>query len=476
MTDKIRMKDLRKAMGDVDMNGMFEEMTGVKDADSSIIIPKFVFVRNTLRHIYRVFVQFHDMLIKDFASFGSSLAEVKKFAEDLKESAYLKHEHEEKETAYQNVSKEAINSLYRKLKENQFVKALVVLCSKLNRYQNSFTDSKTLKLNFVNQEPGLTFKIFDFSSLDLKALWANPSMKDSVKRYILMVFASIHKHTHALYRCITSPDVDVDKFTAALMSAIGELKKTPKLHRCQGAFRRIEQSVELLKDKFDDYYRESVASENADMLVMNFIVDVSNQGGANASLTREFRTIIQYMHEVGQKSGKNKDPNVKKIFTMLNNNFAMMEKKTGVKPMKLDETTPEVAETDPMNSQQIAEEKQSKRIEKQKAKKLAKKKKKKDSKVGEVVDDDVVDDVVVDDVVDDDAVGEEEVDDAVGDDAVGEEVDDVVVNSEVADETYNFNQNDKNIVSGTPIDDYEDDQTYEDDVDNCEVANDEETN
>jgi hypothetical protein len=113
------------------------------------------------------------------------------------------------------------------------------------------------------------------------------------------------------------------------------------------------------------------------MLVMNFIVDVSNQGGANASLTREFRTIIQYMHEVSQSSGKNKDPNVQKIFKMLNNNFSMMEKKTGVTPSaeesKLDTTKP--LDEQPSDLE-IASEKQSKRIEKQKAKKQAKKKKK----------------------------------------------------------------------------------------------------
>ncbi|NDB61694.1 hypothetical protein EB001_25125 [bacterium] len=328
---KVRVKEVKRAVGDVNINGMFEEMLGVKDAEKSIIIPKFVFVRNTLRHIYRVFIQFHDMLIKDFGQFSEGLEDVKKFAEELKESTYLKHDHEEKETAYDSVEQADMNGLYRKLKENQYVKSLVVLCSNLNRYQNNFTDSKALKLNFINQEPGLTFNMFSFSRLDFKALWASNNMKESVKRYVLMVLASIHKHTHALYKCITSPDIDVEKFTVVLVSAIGELRKHPRLHRCHNAFKRIEQSVELLKEKFNDYYRESVASQNPDMIVMNFIIDVSNQGGANATLTREFRTIIQYMHEASQKSGKTKDPNIQKVFNMLNSNFALMEQKTGIK-------------------------------------------------------------------------------------------------------------------------------------------------
>ncbi len=395
MSGRVKIKQLKKVVGDVNISGMFEEMMGVKDAEAEIIAPKFVFVRNSLRYVYRVLNQFCNILGGDFPMYEEHFADIRKFAEEFKESTYLKHDHDEKEEQYAGLTKEEINGLYRKLKENSYVRRLIVLCSKLKRYESSFTDQNNLKENFVNQEPGLTFQIFEFSKLDLKALWASERIKPSVKRYVLMVLATLYKHTHALYKCVTSPDVDVEKFTQMLISAIGELKKQPQLHRCHNAFRRIEQSVELLRDKFDDYYRDSIASENADMLVMNFIVDVSNQGGANATLAREFRTIIKYMHEVSNKTGKSKDPNVQKIFKMLNNNFTLMEKNVGLKPQKSGDTQPDTgisATTDmdelkasgtvleepevPVEPDEIAEEKQAKRIEKQKAKKRKSKKKK----------------------------------------------------------------------------------------------------
>lgn len=380
MAERVKIKQLKKVVGDVNISGMFEEMMGIKDADADIIIPKFVFVRNTLRYIYRIFHQFCNMLGNDFPMYSEHFDDIKKFADDMKESAYLKHDHDEKEDFYKALSKEEINMFYRKLKENQYVKTLIILCSKLKRYESSFSDQNNLKENFVNQEPGLSFIIFDFSKLDLKALWSNDRMKTSIKRYILMVLASLYKHTHALYRCVTSPDVDVEKFTQMLISAIGELKKQPQLSRCHNAFRRIEQSVQLLREKFDDYYRDSIASENADMLVMNFIIDVSNQGGANATLAREFRTIIKYMHSVSQKTGKSKDPNVKKIFNMLNNNFNLMEKNSKasapIVPQQDEDITP-TEELKDLDSQEVdvADEKQNKRIEKQKAKKKKKSKK-----------------------------------------------------------------------------------------------------
>ena len=33
MSGKVKIKHIQKAIGDVDVNGMFEEMMGIKDAD-----------------------------------------------------------------------------------------------------------------------------------------------------------------------------------------------------------------------------------------------------------------------------------------------------------------------------------------------------------------------------------------------------------------------------------------------------------
>lgn len=377
MAGRVKVKEFKKIVGDVNISGMFEEMMGIKDADADVIIPKFVAVRNILRYIYRIFHQFCNMLGTDFPMYAEHFDDIRKFAEELKESTYLKHDHDEKEDAYHTLDKTELNMLYKKLKENRCVKTLVILCSKLRRYESNFSDQNNMKENFVNQEPGLTFIVFDFSKLDLKALWSNDRMKTSVKRYVLMVLASIYKHTHALYRRITSPDVDVEKFTQMLLNAIGELKNQRELKRCRNAFRRIEQSVELLHEKFDDYYRDSIAAENADMLVMNFIKDVSNQGGANATLAFEFRTIIKYMNDVSQRTGKNKDPNVQKIFKMLNNNFSLMEKNaTHQEDIMPTDELGTVDTTDTVDTADIAVEKQAKRIEKQKAKKQRKSKRK----------------------------------------------------------------------------------------------------
>jgi hypothetical protein len=102
----------------------------------------------------------------------------------------------------------------------------------------------------------------------------------------------------------------------------------PRLSRCKRAFRRIEQSVELLQKNFDQYYRDSIASENMCVILENFICDVSSQGGTDTKLLFEFKTIISYMHEMSEKSGQSKNPQVQKIFKTLQKTFETVEHQT----------------------------------------------------------------------------------------------------------------------------------------------------
>jgi hypothetical protein len=354
MSRKPKLKQIKQALGGTntkDINGMFEEMMGMKDAEIHIILPKFVGVRNKIIHVYKILMQFSTGAIcSDFKELSSSMEQIKKFATELRESIVFSDvATEETEEQYKTINKETLNSLYKKLKNNQFTQRLVVLCSTMKQYSKNFEDVTQLKDNFIKQEPGLSFYIFDFSDLDLKKIWANDRVTSMVKKYILNILHVLYKDLYNIYQTITSPDVDIDKFTEVLLNAIDQLKKQPGLHRCENAFRRIASSVELLKSKFSNYYRDSVASSNPNMLIENFIIDVSNQGGADARLTREFRQIIQHMNKVSEQSGKNKDPAVQKLFSMLNKNFEVMER--GAKGSTSDRTNWGPAEaTEAVNS------------------------------------------------------------------------------------------------------------------------------
>jgi hypothetical protein len=348
MSKRVKIKELKQALNGAstgDINSMFEEMMGVKDAEAYIIVPKFVKTRNLIRRVYKVLMQFcsSSLLQSDFPETQESMEQIKTFATEMKQSVVFSElkgadgkDIDETDDLYAGVSKDDINNLYKKLKTNAYVQRLIVMCGRMKQYSKCFEDINNLKDNFIGQEPGLSLHIFDFSTLDLKKLWVSNKITPFVKKYVLSVLYTIYKDLFSLYKITTSPDVDIDKFTEVLLSSLGQLKKQPGLNRCNNAFKRIEASVELLKGKFDNYYRESVASSNPNMIVESFIIDVSNQGGADARLTREFRQIIQYMHKMSTQNGKNKDPNVQKLFGLLQKNFEIMENKTGKKTSGID--------------------------------------------------------------------------------------------------------------------------------------------
>jgi hypothetical protein len=330
-----KIKEIRKVISGQgsNINDMFQEMLGMKDAEPNIIIPKFVNSRNIIRQIYKILKQLSTFqpIRDDYPETRQGLDEIDFYAEKIKDNIYFDETKEDNEEMYIKLSKEEINDLYKKFKENNYTKQLVSLCSKLKQYNKSFENIDDLKDNFIGQEVGLNFYIFPFSSFDLKLLWSNKNIKPIVKKYILTILYKLYKSLFDLYKIITSADVDIEEFSTILITAIGELKKHPRLHRCKNAFKRIEQSVHLLKDNFDQYFRDSVASSNIYIMLESFVCDVSNNGNNNTAVLREFRLIIQYMREMGEKTGRNKDPNIKNLFDTLNSHYNIMEQKENIK-------------------------------------------------------------------------------------------------------------------------------------------------
>jgi hypothetical protein len=120
------------------------------------------------------------------------------------------------------------------------------------------------------------------------------------------------------------------------------MKKT--IPRCDKAFDIIKNSVELLEGNFKGYYRNSVEAENPSIIVESFIIDVSMSQKANASITGQFRRIIMYMKK---QSANNNDPRVKQLFKILNSQFDLMAKKTGVDPVDDDDKNTDKANKEP---------------------------------------------------------------------------------------------------------------------------------
>ena len=104
-------------------------------------------------------------------------------------------------------------------------------------------------------------------------MYNTKELTNNDRTFILMFIAKLYEISYALYEIISSPDIDVDDFVKIIVSSIDTVKK--HIPRCDDAFNKIIESIDILKNNFDGYYKEFVASNNPSIIMENFVLDVS---------------------------------------------------------------------------------------------------------------------------------------------------------------------------------------------------------
>ena len=155
----------------------------------------------------------------------------------------------------------------------------------------------------------------------------------------------LYKTSYEIYEIITSPDIDISKFSDIIIQSIQQAKKM--IPRANRAFRKIEESVALLKNNFQNYYKDFVSTKNPTIILENFILDCSKEYGddVDLELARQFKRIVMFYQKKSQ--GKIKDPRINQLFEMLNKNFDMLNvKDTDVKEDSSDDEIDEEINVD----------------------------------------------------------------------------------------------------------------------------------
>jgi hypothetical protein len=328
MSRRVKMKSaLPKGSGeDIQMlNSMFDQMTGASHADHSIIKPKYEKIKVSLTKFCKVFE-----LLLNFKNFPENFPECKKSFSEIRifidkirlENNLVETETSDKKEKGEDEKKE-INEKFVKLKDSAEVQQIIITSSILGKHKKYLEDKANLSDEFIRREPGLSMEPFPFSSFDLKKIWVSDNFNEMIKKFILNILSHLYKLGYEIYDLVTSPNVDIKQFSQVLIRNIGMLKK--QIPRCDKAFDIISDSVIMLEGNFKGYYKTSVEAENPSIIIESFIVDVSMKQKSNANITRQFRKIIMFMKK---KSANNNDPRVKKLFSILNSQFSLMEKET----------------------------------------------------------------------------------------------------------------------------------------------------
>jgi len=312
---KMNSKELKKMIKDGNINEMFNQMLGIEAADPNIVIPRYktcmiaikvlagkllLFANNThINALYPV----EAVNIKKIATYAESLLDLFK-NENGKEINLIK--------LSSDFSDDEIAKKYLVLKKHKLIKLLFIYHSQIRNYKSYLSDTNNLNDSFILNSS--SYRVYPFKrlcSMNLYNMWlkhggekCNDEIKE-VRCFILKFLHQFYKHSKNICEIVTKADVDIKQFSKIIIRCIAEAKK--QIPRCDMAFRKIEQAIDLLEDNFDGYYKDFIKTENPSIIFQNFIQDVSNdQKKTNRKLIFQFTRIMKHFSKMQNSQPKNK--------------------------------------------------------------------------------------------------------------------------------------------------------------------------
>lgn len=370
---KVKVTVAQKTMKDKQLIELFNQMVGTSAPDPNVVIPKYDKLMDLLRgtvSILHDFVRTSPPFLRD--EFPRGVEEIEQFVtkslEDLK--GFTLQERTDNTLSGEqlnqvNANPELMNKImenlgikynidelgdtYKNLKDSELVKSMIMtyrqlkeaLAAEIERQkiktelldkEHDLADKSKLKAGFIKKSLGDVLHLFSFSSLNFKELYmstyiGSQTAPKSMYNTVLFVLYLIYNRCDQIYRLVSSPDIDVDKFAEALVANIQTIKK--QIPRCDEAFNKIEESVNLLRENFGGYYKDFITSQNPGIIVENFVLDVAKDSKANFKVTQQFKQIIAFYKK--RMQGQIKDPKIKRIFDLVGANLNVLEKKTSKK-------------------------------------------------------------------------------------------------------------------------------------------------
>lgn len=368
----------KRAMDDPELQDLFNQMVGASDPDPKIIAPKYESLWADTKAILGLFeatfCNAQNVPAAIAEEFNKVFGEVKQFVVDgtaelatytiVRQRGILASKSMQEINANPKLLQEYLMSMdngydakqlgdvYKNLKDCKTLERIIVcvkdirVCVEKDKthFKKKIHDlevRESLSKSFIESYDDDYLQLMpSICALDFKQLWLHPLMPNSMfeRRVIFALHLALKRGT-SIVQTIMSPDIDVERFSSILIENIDKVRK--HLPRCDKAFNKIKQSVNLLKNNFGGYYKDFVTSKNPGIIVENFVLDVAEDSKADPETTRQFRRIVQFYQE--KMRGQVKDPKIQKIFDLVGENLNLLEKKTGTShnPTKTESEKPD---------------------------------------------------------------------------------------------------------------------------------------
>jgi len=317
-----------------DVASMFNSMLGEGRLDLAVAYPKYCALRDYLSNIHVIFTNLvNSPFFANYKEFDAEYKEINDFLTNLKVDIEQAFEYNFDREIFdlENISekaKEDFSTTYRAIKASQFVNDMIKMGDNLADYRDRIDAGD---INFVDNIPGAEWRPFVFTSLNLKNVFAvicNAPNRATIAGLFLTVMKSAFENCYKIYRNVSQPDIDIEKFIGVLMEAISKLKKIPKLSRCSRAFDKIAESVDIFRNKFGNYYKDFVQTKSSTTILENFVLDVARKSDADIETMRQFKLIVNYYREQAASQGK-VSPDVAKLFSVMETNMNKFNEMAG---------------------------------------------------------------------------------------------------------------------------------------------------
>lgn len=311
-----------------DLSEMFNQMIGAGNIE--ITYPKYQRIFQNCNNMVRIFRMLGDSPFMKLHHNSSQYQEVRLFCTQAQEamdklfSIDLSNVPSLAEV-HPDVSKK-FGEAYIDLRRSRFIQEVVLVL-----YRNLAVYKKYLTMdppnhNFIKLMPGAEWRPFPFTKLNLKYILTLDDVKQNTINFFMVLLQKVHELTSKINDELNSPDIDIDQFVEVIMTNIDAIQKVPELSRCGQAFKKIKESVKLLKSRFDGYYQDYIATNDSTIMMQHFILDVSKETTASPQVTLQFKKIINYYTKVAHNN-PNATPQIKNMLNRFNDTFNDIEKK-----------------------------------------------------------------------------------------------------------------------------------------------------
>jgi hypothetical protein len=331
---KVKVKKIKVPVGvkDEGLAEMFNQMLGTGSVNITIAYPRYKKIKEICLQLIKLFeiLSTCPFIIRQ-PQFAPHLKQLQTFCAESKERCAKIFcidftDYEWNLTTVEDELKKKFTEVYDAAKKDDLVRKFVIMCDNLVPYKKYFAEEDKFNHKFIHNMAGAEWCPFPFVNLNIKQIFNMSEVKENTILFFMTILHKAYTLSRKLYDELQSPDVDVDQFVEIIMSNINEIQKRPELHRCREAFQKIKDSVGLLKNNFNGYYRDFIGTNDSTIMMQHFIIDVSKKTEASATVTAQFRTIIKYYQKLSQDQEMN--PKVKMLFDKVNESFKALEKNT----------------------------------------------------------------------------------------------------------------------------------------------------